>query len=306
MKLSAHISKWGRFSSHLWKSFCPLTSRLKEKDKQIEEYKKLLSESLEKTQALLASNRAKRELMSSLSHEIRTPMNAIIGMSDLLLEGEEDSERRECLNLILESATHLLPLLDDVLDLSKLEEGKTEISLRSFNLKQMVSSCGRLFEPQFASKGLAFNCVVQDDVPRLILSDASRLRQVLLNLLNNALKFTHQGSVELKVENDALADGSAALRFSIKDTGIGIPAEKRQRIFERFAQADSSIFSCYGGSGLGLSISRDIVALLGGRLEVSSEPGQGSIFYFVLPVSHPSSVAAKSQDITWQTRPNAA
>ncbi len=232
------------------------------------------------------ATRAKSEFLSNMSHEIRSPMNAILGMADLLWESELSAEQREYVGAFRRAGTNLLSLINDILDLAKIEAGKIELYPVDFELSDVVAAVDVL-RGRAEAKGVKFLVHILPDVPRSLNGDAGRLRQVLINLLGNAIKFTSTGEVGLIVapekSGDALRNqGERTLRFNVTDTGPGIPAKRLAQIFESFTQADNSTSHQFGGTGLGLTISRNLVELMGGRLEVSSEVGKGSVFTFAL------------------------
>jgi signal transduction histidine kinase len=226
------------------------------------------------------ANRAKSEFLANMSHEIRTPMNGIVSMVDLLLNAPLSFEEREYLDIIKFSTGALLTVINDILDLSKIEAGRLTLEAAPFQLRKCLDSLLKSASLQAEKKGLTLSGTVEPDVPDMLIGDPTRLNQVLLNLVNNALKFTERGAIELKVH--LLSDESVfqTLQFTVRDTGIGIPAEKQKLIFQPFAQADTSTTRKFGGTGLGLTISRRIVQLMGGELWVESAVGQGSRFHF--------------------------
>jgi PAS domain S-box-containing protein len=230
-----------------------------------------------------SASQTKSDFLASMSHEIRTPMNAIIGIADLLAKTPLAPEQDKYVQIFRRAGDNLLNLINDILDLSKVEASQLELERTGFSLNDHLEKVTEMVVDRAHEKGLALVCEIAPNVPNDLVGDPTRLRQVLLNLLSNAIKFTESGEVSLRVAPDADSSVPTALRFTVSDTGIGIPGDKLGQVFERFTQADSSTTRRFGGSGLGLTISKRLVELMGGRIWVESRVGEGSVFAFAVP-----------------------
>ncbi len=244
-----------------------------------------------------AANRAKSSFLANMSHEIRTPLNAVIGLGDLLIENLQKPENLEYATVIRDSAQSLLAIINDVLDLSRIEAGRVDIQHEPFFLRDSITEIENMFRQQATSKRLALTFITATDVPAKLIGDAFRVRQVLVNLVANALKFTDHGSVAVSISREPSnrdAANACVIRFEVHDTGIGIPEESKHLLFQAFSQLDSSSSRVHQGSGLGLRISSELIGMMGGKIGLASERERGSTFWFTVPFALPVAVLSVS------------
>jgi signal transduction histidine kinase len=253
------------------------------------ERKRAEKEIAEAKKEVEAANASKSQFLANMSHEIRTPMTGVVGMTDLLLRSGLSDQQREFAEVIKTSANNLISVINDILDISKIEAGGMSLVISEFKPRDQIEEITNTLSATARNKRVRLKWSVAPDVPVRLYGDATRIRQILSNLVGNAVKFTKDGEVAVTVDLDAVTENGVVLRISVRDTGIGIPADQRERIFEQFTQVDGSATREYGGTGLGLAICNGLVKLLGGKIGVDSEPGRGSCFWVKLPMERDTS-----------------
>lgn len=276
-----------------------VTERTSELNAALESLKDTNKELSETRDSLLETQKFRQQFLANMSHEIRTPMNAIVGLTNLLLKTPHTELQEKYLGVIRNSGSNLLVIINDILDVAKIESGKMDLEEVPFGLRASINNVHTILGLKANEKGIKMVAEIHDEVPDFVLGDETRITQVLMNLAGNAIKFTEKGSVTIRVDVEYREASEYALKFSIRDTGIGIPADKIDKIFESFGQASSDTTRKFGGTGLGLTISKQLVEMHGGQIMVSSAPGEGSLFYFVIPYTSCEKPGEEKLDPSW-------
>ncbi len=276
------------------KVFLELYLQRKELDRMVSEKERINEQLKEAKERAEEATRVKSMFLANMSHEIRTPMNGIIGMADIMEQTDLNEEQKEYLNIINVSSHNLLRIINDILDFSKIESAQIELEKQQFNLGKQLDECIRMLSASKSRNHVALSLNIEDGVPECLVGDALRLKQIIINLVNNALKFTERGSVKLLVSPHREGDNTIKLLFKVVDTGIGISEEVRKKLFQSFSQADASTSRKYGGTGLGLAISKSLTHLMDGEIGVDSVEGEGSTFWFTAMFEKANDAPAKA------------